>query len=216
MEVLKFLANRQLAQYNSDDRNINISSKEIFQNIFQNILDNNILTINNQPIEIRNRGATNRIDFKIEDLVLNKLFIAYFARSPRELRLQLLEYVEERKIIPGDIIILYIETIGTNCNIRIKSDSLYKYVLERKSQRDVRYRIVIEYPDGTRNAQITTTNTTTDYLSFFNINVLDEVIEWGLTNFTAYHKEDCASKYIGVPYDKSLLVDYFDNIEEIL
>lgn len=216
MEVLKFLANRQLAQYNSDDRNINVSSKEILQNLFQNILDKNILTINNQPINIKERGETKRIDFQIKDSLLNELFPAYFARSPRELRLQLLEYVEQRKIIPGDIIFLYVEIINTNCNIQIKSDTLYKYVLERKSKQDVRYRVMIEYPEGTRNAQITTTDTTPEYLSFFNINVLNEVIEWGLTNFTAYRKEGYSGKYIGVPYNKSLTVDYFENIEEIL
>ena len=216
MEVLKILANRQLAQYNSDDRNINVSSKEVFQNIFQNIVDKNILTINSQPISLTEHGATQRIDFQIQDLLLNELFPSYFAHSPRELRLQLLEYVEKRKIIPGDIIILYIEVVNTNCNIQIKSDSLYKYVLERKSKQDTRYRVMIEYPEGTRNAQITTTEFTTEYLSFFGIDNLEEEIEWGLTNFTAYTRKDCTSKYIGVPYNKQLLVDYFDDIEEML
>ena len=194
MEVLKILANRQLAQYNSDDRNINVSSKKVFQNIFQNILDKNILTINSQPISLIEHGATQRIDFQIQDLLLDELFPSYFARSPRELRLQLLEYVEKRKIIPGDIILLYIEITNTNCNIQIKSDSLYKYVLERKSKQDIRYRVMIEYPEGTRNAQITTTDSTMEYLSSFGINNLEEEIEWGLASFTAYTKTDCNSK----------------------
>ena len=210
------MANRQLSQYNSDDRNINISSKEIFQEIFQYIIDKNITSINNQKISIKVRGATNRIDFLIKDLLLKKTFTAYLARSPRELRLQLLDYVEDRKIIPGDVITLFVEVIGSNCNIQIKSESLYLYVLERKSLSDRRYRVLIEHPDGIRNAQITTSDDTDSYLAFFNIIKSNEDINWGSTSFSAYIASSAKFKYIGVPYNKSLQLDYFDDIEDVL
>jgi len=216
MIIFKVVANRQLAQYNSDDRNINVSSRNICQDIFQNILDDKITTINNEDVHVDTHGATKTINFNIKDKLLNKYFASYFSKSPRELRLQLLEYVEKRKIIPGDIITIYIEINNTNCDIQIKSDSIYRYVLERKSQRNIKYRIFIEFPNGTNNAGITDSKYTDEYLKLFNIEKLDEPIGFGSTEFTAYILSGCTSKYIGVPHNKNLKINSFDNIEEII
>lgn len=216
MVTLKVIGNRQLAQYNSDDRNINVSNKRMFPDIFKDILSHVITTINNEPITIDVHGDTTTVDFTIIDKLLDKSYSSYFAKNPRELRLQLLEYVEDRKIIPGDIITIYIERSNSNCNIEIKSDSFYRYVLERKSQKDIRYRVFTEFPRGTNNAGITVSEYTDEYLDSFNIEKLDETVAFGSTEFTAYSLEGCTSKYIGVPHDKNLELNCFDDIEEIL
>lgn len=221
MYIYKVLANRQLAQYNSDDKNINVSSekKYIFQTVIQNILDKKITSINHKELKIARNGETQAIAFTIEDIVLKESFSAYFAKSPRELRLQLKMYVENRKIIPGDVITIYIEVNEPNCNIKIKSDSMYRYVLERKSKTTAKYRIMTEFPESKNNAGITVSKYTNNYLKSFKIDKLEESIAFGKTDFTAYSLDGIDTKYICVPHDKNLELNCFetiDGIEEVI
>ncbi|MCT7642622.1 hypothetical protein [Aliarcobacter butzleri] len=220
MIVVRTIANRQLTQYNSDDKNINVTKYDFMQELFEEIYNNPSTTINNERVEVKQNGETRRIDFLIEDIILNKKYEVYFARSPRELRLQLRTYVVDREIIPGDIVTLYVEYEHNNYNLKIKSETIYKYVLERKTVEDNRYRVFIDKPENTNNAGITVTENTKDYLNKFGIKKTDEQIPFGkgekVVMFDGYKFSNCNTKYIGVPYDFGLEVDCFDEIEEIL
>ncbi|EIF51379.1 hypothetical protein [Sulfurovum sp. AR] len=144
--------------------------------------------------------------------------ILFFAKGSRELRYQLTKYVQLEQIIPGDIISIFIVEDGSNYNISIKSESIYKYILERKSRSDNRYRLMIEHPNSSNNAGIVPNEFTDVYLSKFGIDKLDETITFGKssTQFTLYSLENCNKTFIGVPYDTTLECDCFDKAEEII
>jgi hypothetical protein len=218
MYIFKTLANRQLTEYSGSDKYINVSSEDIFNNIFNNVLNGTILTINNKDIRQELKGSTTNIHFVTYDKILNKTHNTFLAKGTRELRYQLTRYIDSEKIIPGDIISIFIDYQETNCDIQIKSESLYKYVLERKSQSDHRYRLLIEQPNGSNNAGIIPLGSTNDFLSKFGIEKLDETTTFGRsqTQFTLYSFENCNKHFIGIPYDINLECDCFDNIEEIL
>lgn len=217
MNVYKVLANRQLAGYAGSDKYINISSNEVLNNLFASLLNGTVMAINNKEISIETKGKTTNIHFTIVDKLLNQEYKSFFAKGDRELRLQLTNYVNSKKVIPGDIITLIIEISGNNCNFYIKSDPIYKYVLEKKAGKN-KYRILIEKPHETSNCGITTSEFTDTYLSKFNILKSDEVMTFGKdkTEFNIYTLENCNSKYIGVPYNTDLQCDCFEDIEEIL
>lgn len=218
MIVFKILANRQLCEYSGSDKYINISKNETFQQVFTDILSSKISTINNKPICNEIKGKTTNLHFEITDIILNKSYKVFFANGTRELRLQLTKYVDSRKVIPGDIITLIIKISETNCNIHIKSESLYRYVLERKSKQIDKYRIFTEYPQGTNNAGITVSKYTDSHLQNFNVLNQNEVMRFGKseTEFSTYNLSECTSDYIGVPHNKNLEVDSFNDIEEII
>lgn len=217
MLAFKILANRQLAGYAGSDKYINISSNEVLSNLFASLLNGTVLKINNKDIRIETKGKTTNIHFTIVDKLLDQEYKSFFAKSDRELRLQLTNYVNSEKVIPGDIITLIIELSDNNCNFYIKCDSIYKYVLEKKAGEN-KYRILIEQPHETSNCGITTSEYTDTYLSKFSILKSDEVMTFGKdkTEFNIYTLEDCDSKYIGVPYNTDLQCDCFEDIEEIL
>ena len=220
MFKMKIIANRQLSQYNSDDKNINISKHIFLKKLFEKIYSGNFSTINNESIDIKKNGKTRRIDFQIEDIILGNKYNVYFDYSPRELRLQLRTYVVDREIIPGDIITICVSEDKGNCIIKIKSKSIYKYVLERKTVTDPRYRVFIDLPENDNNAGITVTNKTEEYLKKFNIYKTSKKIPFGkedkIVMFNGYYFEKCNTKYIGVPYQENLKIDFFNEIEEIL
>lgn len=218
MIIYKTLANRQLCEYSGSDKYINVSAVEIFNQIFNDSQSGIINTINNEPIRFTTKGATTNLHFITKDKILNKNYNTFFARGERELRYQLTRYVDDEKTIPGDLVIIYIDIIGSNCNINVEISSIYKYVLERKSRPDNRYRILIEYPQGTNNAQITTSQNTAAYLARFNIVVLPNSVTFGKSStlFSTYMLNDCTADFIGVPYNINLECDYFNTIEEII
>jgi hypothetical protein len=222
MTIIKVIANRQLTQYNSDDKNINVTKYNFMQELFENVYSNSDITLNNETVEITQNGDTRRIDFLIEDIILNKKYAVYFARSSRELRLQLRTYVVDREIIPGDVVTLYVEyeEDKNNVSLKIKSETIYKYVLERKTVNDSRYRVFIDLPENTNNAGITVTENTEEFLKKFNIEKTENQIPFGkgdkVVMFTGYTFNNCNTKYIGVPYNINLEPDCFDEIEEIL
>lgn len=217
MSVFKILANRQLAGYAGSDKYINISSNEALARLFTSLLNGTVVTINKKEIRKETKGNTTNIHFTLIDKLLNQEYPSFFAKSDRELRFQLTNYVNSEKVIPGDIITLIVDISVNNCNINIKSDSIYKYVLEKKAGEN-KYRILIEQPHETSNCGITTSEFTDTYLSKFNILKSDEVMTFGKdkTEFNIYTLENCNSKYIGVPYNTYLQCDYFENIEETL
>jgi hypothetical protein len=220
LQLVKTIANRQLTQYNSDDKNINVTKYDFIQELFEEVYNNPSITINNELVEIKQNGDTRRINFLIEDIILNKRYEVYFARSPRELRLQLRTYVVDREIIPGDIVTLYLEYNHNNYNFKIKSETIYKYVLERKSVTDNRYRVITDLPESTNNAGITVTENTEEYLKKFDVVRINEKIPFGkgekIVMFDGYNFNNCNTKYIGIPYNFNLTPDCFDEIEEIL
>jgi len=215
--AFSILANRQLAGYAGSDKYINISSNEMLNTLFTSSLNSTVVTINNKDIRIETKGKTTNIHFTIVDKLLDQEYQSFFAKGDRELRLQLTNYVNSEKVIPGDIITLVIEDLNTNYNIYIKSESIYKYVLEKKAGEN-KYRILIEKPHETSNCGITTSEFTDAYLSKFNILKANEVMTFGKdkTEFNIYTLENCISKYIGVPYNINLQCDCFEDIEEIL
>ena len=218
MEVFKILANRQLAEYSGSDKYINISKNTTFQNIFTSILNSDIKSINNKSIRQENKGQTNNLHFEIEDIILKKSYNVFLAKGSRELRLQLTKYVDYRKIIPGDLITVIIDINNQNCNIKIKSESLYRYVLERKSKKEDMYRIFTEYPQGQNNAGVTTSTYTSDYLKNLNIENLNMLSRFGKSEieFTTYNSKGCKLDYIGIPHNKDLQIDCFNDIKDIV
>lgn len=222
MITIKTIANRQLTQYNSDDKNINVTKYDFIKELFEKVYTNKTITVNKESVIIKQNGDTKRIDFKIEDIILNKKHEVYLAMSPRELRLQLRTYVVDREIIPGDIVTLYIEyeEKENNYNLKIKSETIYKYVLERKTVTDNRYRVFIDLPESANNAGITVTKNTEEYLKKFGVVKINEKIPFGkgekIVMFDGYNFNNCNTKYIGIPYDFNLTPDCFNEIEEIL
>jgi hypothetical protein len=218
VEVFKILANRQLAEYSGSDKYINISKNTTFQNIFTSILNSDIKSINNKSIRQENKGQTKNLHFEIEDIILKKSYNVFFAKGSRELRLQLTKYVDSRKIIPGDLITVIIDINNQNCNIKIKSESLYRYMLERKSKKEDMYRIFTEYPQGQNNAGVTTSTYTSDYLKNFNIKNLNMLSRFGKSEikFTTYSSKGCKLDYIGIPHNKDLQIDCFNDIKDIV
>lgn len=216
MNIYKILANRQLTEYSGSDKYINVSSIDIFSEIFDDIQSGKITTINSKDLKVEIKGKTTNIHFFTKDVILDNEYKTFLAKGSRELRYQLTNYVHERHVVPGDIITIAIEKNGTNCDVKIKSESIYKYVLERKSKSDVRYRLMIEHPNGSNNAGVTPNEFTNEYLSKFGIKKLDETTTFGKssTKFTLYSLDGCNKEYIGVPY-MNFECDCFDNVEEI-
>ncbi|RXI45767.1 hypothetical protein CRU99_03465 [Malaciobacter mytili] len=216
MITYKILANRQLTEYSGSDKYINVSSIDILNEVFDDIQSGKITTINSKNLKVEVKGKTTNIHFLTKDVILDTEYKTFFAKGSRELRYQLTNYVHDRHVIPGDIITILIEKDDTNCDIKIKSESIYKYVLERKSKGDNRYRLMIEHPTGTNNAGVTSNEFTNEYLSKFGIKKLDETATFGksITEFTLYSLDGCDKNYIGVPY-MNFECDCFDNAEEI-
>lgn len=217
MAVYKILANRQLAGYAGSDKYINVSGNTEYQEIFSAIESGDITSINGKSLREEEKGKTKNIHFIIEDRLLNKKYDAFLAKS-NELRLQLTNYVNSEKIIPGDIITLVIKRSDTDCKMYIKSDRLYKYVLEKKSQYINKYRILIESPRSTGNCGKTVSDLTDGYLSNYNIENTGECLTFGKdpTEFNVYVCENCDKKYIGIPFYTNLQIDCFNDIEEIM
>ncbi|MDX4062194.1 hypothetical protein Q6A90_07405 [Aliarcobacter skirrowii] len=218
MIIFKTVANRQLCEYSGSDKYINVTSEEIFNKIFDGILDGSITSINSTTVNVEAKGKTTNIHFTTVDKILNKEYDTFFAKGTRELRYQLTKYVHLEKIIPGDIISIFITENGSNYDISIKSESIYKYILERKSRADNRYRIMTEHPNGSNNAGIAPDEYTNEYLSKFGIKKLEETITFGKspTEFTLYSSDNCNKTFIGVPYNTTLECDCFDKTEEII
>jgi len=214
----RILANRQLTGYAGGDKYINVSKNTECQTVFTSLISREITTINGQSITIEQKGGTTNIHFKIQDKLLNTQYDAFFALGTRELRLQLTNYINTEKIIPGDIMTIMCEQIDTDYKIYIKSERLYQYVLEKKSQHINKYRILIQYPKETANCGVTTSDNTEGYLSLFSIRKINETLTFGKdpANFDVYISENCEKKYIGVPFNTDLEIDCFNNIEEII
>ena len=217
MGKYKVLANRQLAGYAGSDKYINVSGNIECHDVFSAIESAQIRSINSIEVREEEKGRTKNIHFVIEDKLLNKKYKAFFAKS-NELRLQLTNYVNSEKIIPGDIITLVIERLDTDCKVYIKSDRLYKYVLEKKSQQINKYRVLIQHPRSTANSGVTISDNTEDYLSLFLINKTEETLTFGKdpANFDVYISENCNKKYIGIPFNTSLGIDCFNDVEEMM
>jgi hypothetical protein len=214
--IYKFLVTRQLAGY-SGDKYINVNRINDFNTLYNRIIDpTDILTVNAEPTEAD--GIRNWAVFKISDRLLNQSFEVHIVKNQIDgLRLTLTNYINFMKTTPSQLLIIELIFNDDNCSLYVKSESIYKYILEKHQRHNV-YRIIMdEVPTNYTQSIESISANTNEYLEHFGILAVPNTrYRWKQTEFNCYQAENSSKKYIGVPYTTALPCDYFDNIEEII
>ncbi|MGJ0310676.1 hypothetical protein [Aliarcobacter cryaerophilus] len=217
MAIFKYLITRQLAGY-SGDFYINVNHEPMFHTLYDQIMDGSISEVNGSVPTADVPGFKAR--FNIIDKLINKSFNIHIKKNASDgLRFTLTPYIKHMSSTPSQILIIDLSFEATRCNIYIKSECYYKYILE-KHQVQNKYRIIMaEVPTDAYSGIERLTENTDPYLAEFNIiNTGDRSLKWQSTYFNSYEAIDYNKKYIGVPYTNKygLVCDSFDRIEEIL
>ncbi|MCT7529511.1 hypothetical protein N5T79_10160 [Aliarcobacter cryaerophilus] len=210
MKIIKFIAHRQLTF--SSDLYVNLNSITEIHKLYDDIINGSISTVNHKTVS--KDISTEQTYFEIYDPILYKYYKMHIKKQKDGYWFRLTNYVNDQHILPGDLILINIEFIDSNCNISIQTRNFYKYVLLKHTKEEV-YKVLSDNPLNDKLKTIT--ENTNKYLENFSIIATnDNSLKWGSIKSYSYKTDFFSKKYIGVPYSTNQLCDDFDKIEEII
>lgn len=204
----KIIADRKMCGYSGTDCYIDLKNVNNFKDIWSQINIDTITTINSEPI-VKDAGL---FKFNLIDNFTKKKYESNIADLGKSIRFRITNYSKDINLTPSNILYITMDINGSNCNLGIKLENLYKYILKKVPRTDDKYYLVEEHE---REETIVTFET---YLNEFELSLVGTSLPIGKSQLTyeMYTLNDCRKKYIGIPFDTNLEVDCFNEIEEIL
>jgi hypothetical protein len=203
------VADRKMSGCTGNDLYVEFKNVEHFKDIWTQVDTGIITTINN---EIVTRQG-NMIKFQLVDNFTKKKYSSNIGNISNGIRFRITDYSNAIDLLPSQILYITMDINGSNCDLCIKAEWFYKYILKRVPGETDKYYLEEEHCD-----KMNPSTTLNNYLNQFNINLAGRSHHIGRSQITyqMYNLTGCRNKYIGVPFDTSLEVDCFNEIEEIL
>lgn len=206
------MATRQLTGFSGSDLYINLNSENSIIQLYNAIMDNTVTSVNGR--DTRKDTQSEQVFFTIHESMSNEYYEIHIKKQTDGYWFRLTPYIKKNLTLPGEFFVIDIKFDNTNCNLNIRKEELYKYILHRHPRVKERYKIMSDNPPNNRQ---TITTETEQYLSNYSIlPTHDNSLKWGRDHSYSYTASNYSKKYIGVPYDSSLPCDEFDDIGEII
>lgn len=211
MAVYKFLATRLLCGFSGSDKYINLNQNSDVRLLYDSIIDRSILTVNNSNAVAE--AANNIVRFELVDKKLDKTFSMHIKDQGDGLRFTITNYINYVKLTPGQLVSLVINFNGTNCDIFIQYEEIYKYILEKHTSENLYHVCSDNSPTNFR----TITNNTNSFLASFGIIATnDNSYKWSRNYCYGYTSTNYSKKFIGVPFSTNFGCKEFNRIEDIV
>lgn len=203
------VADRKMSGCTGNDLYVEFKNVEYFKDIWTLVDTGAITTINNEVVT--KQGTI--IKFQLVDSFTKKKYSSNIGNISNGIRFRITDYSNEIDLLPSQILCITMDINGSNCDLCIKAEWFYKYILKRVPGETDKYYLEEEHCD-----KMNLSSTLNNYLNQFSINLLGQSDPIGRSKiiYQMYSLAACRSKYIGVPFDTNLEVDCFDKIEEIL
>jgi len=202
------ITDRKMAKCTGSDAYIELINVSNFKDIWTNINNDTITTINNQNIN----KSDKKFKFKIIDNLTKKEYDSNIAKLSNGIRLRIGDYSDDINVFPDQILHLRYSIINNNCLFTIQVENYYKYILKKIPNSQYYYN-----EQENCEKMIVSPNRELFLNQFHIIDVgKSEPISRSKLKYRMFQVGNCNKKYIGIPYSTDLKFDEFDKIEEIL
>lgn len=208
MHIYTIITDRKMSKCTGSDAYIELKNIENFKDIWTQIDNNSILTINNEPI-IKN---SNKFKFKLLDNLTKKTYNSNIAKLSNGIRFRIGDYCDAVNLFPDQILHIRYYIENENCFLSIQVENYYRYLLKKIPTSPYYY----NEQENCEKMEVSIVRNN----FFLNWNITDvgesEPIGRSRLKYRMFNVQDITTKYIGVPYSSDLELDAFDEIEEIL
>lgn len=203
------IADRKMAGL-TGDQYIDLNLNNDFSELHGLLEDNSIQSIN-QHLVYKDDA---KWIIKIVDYFTNEIYEANIVLFGNSTRFRIQNYANSTKLYAGEVVFLIMEINGTDCDLRIGTECLYKYTFKKYGNN-----LFILLSEGKHFSE-TINQEIEDYFITRNIIPTPNFVEIGkpIKGIRRRHKlyqiDFGNTDFIGLPYDRDLNIDCFDDIEQ--